>query len=134
MITLWVNKKKEMTPYRDTEMCGFPHSKLTVLLLVLLSKVAFAAGDEDFLSAITDEVDKVDAVTEYLADEQGSTDSKEYLGKKQDFEKLLEERYHGSFIFYKKLPERTQLEIYEDYRRGAEIPKLREKIIDRYIP
>jgi hypothetical protein len=117
-------------------MYWFSLSTLTVVLFGLVSTIAIAAGEDDYLSAISDEVDKVEAVTEYLAKDAGAsdnTDDKEYLGKKQDFEKLLEERYHGSYIFYKKLPERTQLEIYEDYRRGAEIPKLREKIIDRYI-
>jgi hypothetical protein len=93
----------------------------------------YAADEEDYLSQITAEVDKVDAVTEYIAEESGGDDSRAYLEKKTDFERLLEESYHGSYVFYKKLSERAQLEIFDDYRDGQEISVLREKIIDRYM-
>ena len=92
-----------------------------------------AADDTDYLSEITAEVDKVDAVTEYIAEQSGSSDSQAYLENKNGFEKLLEERYHGSYVFYKILPERAQLEIFDDYRQGQEMSALREKIIERYM-
>ena len=46
----------------------------------------YAADEEDYLSQITAEVDKVDAVTEYIAEESGGDDSRAYLEKKNDFE------------------------------------------------
>lgn len=113
-------------------------SKYIALKLFLSAIPAFAvpvhaADEEDYLSQITAEVEKVDAVTEYTANESGSGDSRAYLENKTDFEKLLEENYHGSYVFYRKLPERAQLEIFDDYRDGQEISVLREKIIDRYM-
>jgi hypothetical protein len=107
--------------------------KLILSVIPAFAVPVYAADDEDYLSEITAEVDKVDAVTEYIAEESGSGDSRAYLEKKNDFEKLLEESYHGSYVFYKKLPERAQLEIFDDYRDGQEMSVLREKIIDRYI-
>ena len=107
--------------------------KLFLSVIPAFAVPVYAADEEDYLSEITAEVDKVDAVTEYIANESGSGDSRVYLEKKTDFEKLLEESYHGSYVFYKKLPERAQLEIFDDYRDGQEISVLREKIIDRYM-
>ena len=98
---------------------------------ISLPVTGYAADEDGYLSEISAEVEKIDVENESLDEE---SDSRQNPGDKADFEKLLEERYHGSFVFYNKLPTRTQLEIFEDYRRGAEIPKLREKIIDRYIP
>ena len=52
---------------------------------------------------------------------------------RESFEEMLDSRYHGSFIFYEKLPERMQIEIYQDYVSGVGISELRSKIINRYM-
>jgi hypothetical protein len=107
--------------------------KLFLSVIPAFAVPVFAADDTDYLSEISAEVDKVDAVTEYIAEQSGNSDSQAYLENKNGFEKLLEESYHGSYVFYKKLPERAQLEIFDDYRQGQEMSTLREKIIERYM-
>ena len=114
-------------------MTRYTAFRLILSVIPAFAVPVYAADEEDYLSQITAEVDKVDAVTEYIAEESGGDDSRAYLEKKTDFERLLEESYHGSYVFYKKLPERAQLEIFDDYRDGQEISVLREKIIDRYM-
>ena len=107
--------------------------KLILYVIPAFAVPVYAADEGDYLSQISAEVDKVDAVTEYIAEESGNSDSRAYLDKKSDFEKLLEDSYHGSYVFYRKLPERAQLEIFDDYQQGQEMSVLREKIIDRYM-
>jgi hypothetical protein len=49
------------------------------------------------------------------------------------FERLLKEHYLGTFGFYKRLPERSREEVFEEYRRGADMGQLRREIIDRLL-
>ncbi len=49
------------------------------------------------------------------------------------FEGLLKKHYLGTYRFYKKLPERSREEIFEQYRGGADIGVIRNKIVSRLL-
>ncbi|MCG8037820.1 MAG: hypothetical protein JAZ19_12385, partial [Candidatus Thiodiazotropha taylori] len=49
------------------------------------------------------------------------------------FEEDLKSRYLGSYTFYKKLPRRAREEVYEEYKGGASIDEIRQKIMNRFL-
>ena len=106
------------------------------------------ASDDEFLDAIEVEIEKVgvrhqsaeEAAT--VEDKTASDDPKSSQSpgsqlvdsnERELFEKILDEEYHGSYVFYKKLPERSQEEIVQEYKRGTPFKILRRKIIDRFM-
>lgn len=105
----------------------------------------FASEDDDYLKALTLEEQKVerkslsnDGVADAQSASKGVTavDSGEGFssGLSMDaFEFELQERYTGSAVFYRKLPRRSQEEIYQDYRQGASISEVRKKIMNRFL-
>ncbi|RMG59889.1 MAG: hypothetical protein D6717_00885 [Gammaproteobacteria bacterium] len=48
----------------------------------------------------------------------------------EGFEQQLQSRFYGSYIFYKNLPDRARVEVYNNYRAGATIDELRKLIIE----
>lgn len=128
---------------------------LTVFLLALASVwtgVPVIAAEDDYLSAIEAESKKIDARGidareidgRENVDSPGSTDAGvsgdaeagvagEGVEKRNEFEAILAEKYHGSFIFYRKLPEHSRQEIIEEYQRGTSFVKIRKKIVDRFM-
>ncbi|MBL3529215.1 MAG: hypothetical protein JMN27_16395 [gamma proteobacterium endosymbiont of Lamellibrachia anaximandri] len=106
---------------------------LFFLMLVFVSGLATAEDEDDaFLSAIAEEAKKVeqrgdvDGQSEQAPLEDGGPTQKE-------FEANLKSRYLGSFTFYRKLPGRSQEEIYLDYKSGVSIGEIRKKIMDRFL-
>lgn len=98
----------------------------------LLQSGPILAAEDDFLSAIEAESEKVDARQE--TDKKKTTGSAEVdEASRDEFEKILAEKYQGSFKFYSKLPERSRQEIVQEYERGTSFVKLRKKIIDRFM-
>jgi len=99
------------------------------------------AADDDYLEAIEAETSKLGV----QADEaENKTDGQSPIvdDKANDdalsedrvaFEAVLKDRYHGSFIFYNKLPERSRQEIVQEYKRGTPFVKIRKKIVDRFM-
>ena len=98
----------------------------------LLQTGALTAAEDDFLSAIEAESQKVDSRQE--ADEQKTTSDTQVDAEARDkFETVLAKQYQGSFKFYSKLPERSRQEIVQEYERGTSMVKIRKKIIDRFM-
>ncbi len=90
-----------------------------------------AAAEDDYLKMLEVEAKKVEAP----ASAPASPDA-DGLGAQTDigvFENELKRHYPGTHAFYRKLPRRTQEEIYEEYSQGASIEDIRDKIYDRYL-
>ncbi len=121
------------------------------LVVGMLGWSAFAWSADDYLSELEAEAGKVDAelteseratdleTVEQSAEEQDSQQVLQLL-EKQDlaaqrarFEALLKKHYFGTYGFYRKLPERSRQEVFEEYRRGVSMDKIRKKIVSRLL-
>lgn len=99
---------------------------------------------DDYLSELDAEAKKVEA-HEIGAEEDGNiadvpAAKTSRLGKqdypnasRKAFERQLKEHYLGSYGFYRKLPERSREEVFQEYRQGADMDQLRKKIINRLL-
>lgn len=105
-----------------------------------LSASLFAA--DDYLSQIEAESGKVEAdqaTTGDLVKPSNSADSAAGANNtnnsvgRAEFEQMLDKDYHGSYVFYMKLPQRSKEEIFQEYDKGAPIAVIRKKIIDRFM-
>ncbi|QYZ66837.1 MAG: hypothetical protein OI74_09905 [Gammaproteobacteria bacterium (ex Lamellibrachia satsuma)] len=106
---------------------------LLFLIPLFVSGLATAEDEDDaFLSAIAEEASKV----EQRGDVGGQSEQAPLVEggpTQEEFEANLKSRYLGSFTFYRKLPGRSQEEIYLDYKSGASIGDIRKKIMDRFL-
>lgn len=48
------------------------------------------------------------------------------------FEQYLKQRYQGSYLFYKRLPARSQKEVFHEFENGASIDDVRKTIMERF--
>ncbi len=107
-----------------------PGGRLVVYLLIaaflMLPQVSMAA-DDALLDQLNAEAEKVEATGDEAV---GSAESKADMSA---FEKELEDHYRGSYLFYKKLPRRSQEEIFAEYAEGASIADIRKKIMNRFL-
>lgn len=118
----------------------------SILLSACLAAWSMSAlSADDYLSELDDEAKKVEASG---IDAEPGTDTveapspsvpseparqEEQKASRKAFERQLREHYLGSYGFYKKLPERSREEVFQEYREGADMGKLRKKIIDRLL-
>lgn len=112
---------------------GYQFGLFMAALGLMLSSSQLRA--DDYLSAIEAESGKVEN-SQLDEAEQGvveTTDAGVDAGAREEFEAILAERYHGSYTFYTKLPERSRQEIVQEYQRGASFVVLRKKIVDRFM-
>ena len=100
-----------------------------ILIVAMLFTIPGWASADALLDALEAEAEKVEPTGG--TGEGGILDSDEVA--RESFEEMLDTRYHGSYIFYEKLPDRMQIEIYQDYVSGVGINELRSKIINRYL-
>ncbi len=110
-------------------------SPLLILGGCLLAAWPLAARPaDDYVSALQSEVDKVEA--REIDPEKGDSVAEPapvISADRAAFEALLKKRYFGTYGFYRKLPERSREEIFEDYRQGADIGEIRRKIVSRLL-
>jgi hypothetical protein len=105
-----------------------------VLYMVGLLTQAAAAEEDDYLSEISAEAKKIDAKLSTAGERQQNQDG--LTGKSAAqvaFEEDLKSRYMGSYTFYRKLPRRAREEVYEEYKGGASIDEIRQKIMNRFL-
>ena len=95
------------------------------MLFVSMPFSAAATEEDDYLSAISDEAEKVEQNISVDTNGTGQT--------LREFDAELKSRYRGTYTFYRKLPRRSREEIYQDYRDGASIDEIRKKIMDRFL-
>jgi hypothetical protein len=110
------------------------------MLLCLSASGAGFAADDDYLKALEIESSKLETRNQEGGTEQqdktASTQENNEAAKpdvRDKFEKILDEKYHGSYVFYSKLPERSRQEIVNDYEQGMSFTDVRKKIIDRFL-
>ncbi len=104
-----------------------------------------ASEEDDYLKALSLEVQKVQRKSppnDSVPDAQDTSNKVTAMGSGEGFspdlsmdtfEVELQERYTGSAVFYGKLQRRSQEEVYQEYRRGATISEVREKIMNRFL-
>lgn len=104
-----------------------------VVLCLLVASLP--AADDPYLQLLNEEATKVEARSTDKGSDggEGPADGERPSASRERFEALLEEQHVGTYSFYRKLPERSRQEIFLDYRNGASMDALREKIVDRYL-
>ena len=98
-------------------------------VVVFLSLPLVASG-ETYLDAIQTEAAKLDGGD---TEEPASPAESPSDDPQAAFERELEERYRGSYLFYKKLPAKSQEEVFNEYEGGASIEDVRKKIMSRFL-
>jgi hypothetical protein len=128
----------------------FLSSVLGFLLIVgVLGGSTVARSADDYLSELEAEAGKVDAelvesaratdpgAVEQSVEPGGQGSQSQYKGdlasQRANFESLLRKHYFGTYGFYRKLPERSRQEVFEEYRRGVGMDKIRKKIVSRLL-
>lgn len=96
------------------------------VMLVCLPPIA---GGDSYLDAIELEAGARDG--DDIA-EAGGGDSKSE-DPRAAFELDLERRYRGSYLFYKKLPAKSQEEVFREFEGGASIEDVRKTIMNRFL-
>ncbi len=120
-----------------------------LLITEILGSSTVAWSADDYLSELEAEAGKVDAelteserATDLATIEQTAEQGRPapLLQEKEDlasqrasFESLLKKHYFGTYGFYRKLPERSRQEVFEEYRRGVGMDKIRKKIVSRLL-
>ena len=121
--------------HRDQRLCQL----LVFVLYLSVSGTVFGA-DDDYLKALEAESSKLEPGKL----DAGQGEQNEVAGQQMDsdiemsdvrvkFEQILSEKYHGSYTFYSKLPERSRQEIVKDYQQGKPFVQIRKIIIDRFM-
>jgi hypothetical protein len=101
-------------------------------LLLSVAGSSAVLGADDYLDAISVEADKVGAEPSKAADP--ATDSAdESSNPMQAFEKQLEDRFAGTYLFYKRLPPESREEIFRQFKGGAPIEDVRRTIMSRFL-
>ena len=103
--------------------------------LLVMSATSPLAAQDDYLRALESEATKIApaeevpaqpaAVTQVPAAGAGVT--------REQFESLLQDKYRGTYVFYRQLQPHTQEEIFAEFEGGVPIAELRDKIVDRYL-
>ncbi len=107
---------------------------LGAILLLLVCVTGTCAAEDDYLSTLSREAEKVEADVQPTVTETGEPAAPTESGLNlQAFEEDLKARYKGSYTFYQKLPKRTREEVFLEYRDGASMDEIRKKIMDRFL-
>ena len=100
-----------------------------IFALVLFTCPSWAAED-DYLQSLEMESGKVE---QGVDPEVAAKSRSEMQVQRAAFETLLEEEYRGTYVFYKRLNERSRQEVFLRYAGGASMKEVREMIIDRSL-
>jgi hypothetical protein len=105
---------------------------LSLLSLALIEPATGVAAD-DYLQSIEVEADKVGAEPAVSPDSPISAGTQAPSSPMQAFEKQLEDRFAGTYLFYKRLPPEAKEEIYRQFKGGAPIEDVRRTIMNRFL-
>jgi len=106
---------------------------LTLLSLALIEPATALAGN-DYLQAIAEEANKVGAAPQAASGSPTTTGGTQTTSTPmQAFEKQLEDRFAGTYLFYKRLPPEAREEIFRQYEGGAPIEDVRRTIMSRFL-
>jgi hypothetical protein len=118
------NPAISVTAQRDRAKACAAARRLAPLVLILLSPLLRA--DDAYLDAIRTEADKLDAAS-VVAPARAAAEPA------AGFEQELQARYRGTYLFYKKLPPKSQEEVLLEYQQGASIEDVRKTIMNRFL-
>lgn len=113
--------------------CSFRGFLVLFIPVFVTSFSLVAAEDDDYLSALNQEAQKVDAKEAAVSTSASSANAEQKAVSRVAFEAELKEKYAGSAVFYSKLSPGSQEEIFLEYQDGATIAELRKKIMDRFL-
>lgn len=103
----------------------------TVLVVFALSVAPPTAADA-YTDAIKGEAQKIEGSGAAPATSAGGAAATAADPKVAAFEQDLDKQYHGTFLFYQKLPARSREEIYKAHAGGASIETVRRMVMDRF--
>ncbi|MBV2093098.1 MAG: hypothetical protein KUF72_19630 [Candidatus Thiodiazotropha sp. (ex Ctena orbiculata)] len=123
----------QTTGFGKMNCASLRYPAIFLSMLGLLAQPA-VAQDDDYLSEISAEASKIDSKLPTQGEAESNQDGLADEGAAQvAFEEDLKSRYLGSYTFYKKLPRRAREEVYEEYKGGASIDEIRQKIMNRFL-
>jgi hypothetical protein len=102
----------------------------TVVLAVAFSSPLVA---DSYMDAIKSEAQKIDPTPGAPASVTGPADNRTPDAKVAAFEKELDHQLHGTYLIYKKLPPRSQREVFGAHERGASIEEVRQMVMERFL-
>lgn len=111
-------------------------------LPILMSATSVLVAQDDYLKALESEATKIDAEPERSESVTGAgdvavasaADSTPGSGvTREQFESLMQDKYRGTYVFYRQLQPHTQEEIFSEFEKGVPIAELRDKVVERYL-
>jgi hypothetical protein len=97
------------------------------LIALALLSLPLSPRAADYLDSIQIEAQKLDGEASAEAPAAASD------SPRVEFEHQLEQRYGGTYLFYKKLPGKSQEEVFLEYQAGASIEDVRNTIMNRFL-
>lgn len=86
-----------------------------------------------YMDAIRGEAAKIDAGPTAAATAPKGKDSASQDTNATLFERELDQRYHGTYLFYKQLPGRSREEVLQAHANGATMDEIRKKVMERFL-
>ncbi len=109
---------------------GLKPFTLAVILSGCLSQAAIA--EDDYLSMISSEAQKVDSESSPSAETTAPETVKPTDKKYAAFEQELKDQYKGSYFVYMRLSDASKQSVYQDYTSGSSFDEVRKKILSLY--
>ncbi|MET0089545.1 MAG: hypothetical protein ABW068_05885 [Candidatus Thiodiazotropha sp.] len=109
---------------------GIKPFALVFLLSGSLPQTAIA--EDDYLSLISSEAQKVDLESSPSADSTASDTVQPADDKHLAFEQELKDQYKGSYFVYMRLSDASKQSVYQDYTSGSSFDEVRKKILSLY--
>lgn len=105
---------------------------LTVLLSVQYTATAFA-GDDDYLRALEQEVEKIDAESSSAGADPGTPSVATPDATQALFEQYLRASSSSTFQLYQKLPKHIRTEVFQQHGHAADLSALRGDVIKHLL-
>jgi hypothetical protein len=106
-------------------------SLLVPACLLLVSPILHS--EDAYLDALRLEEERLNDKESADRDEVKSESVASSDDQRAKFENELEASYRGTFLFYKKLPAKSQEEVFRERQQGASIDEVRKTIMNRYL-
>lgn len=111
--------------------CRYLNQILLVLFVLLLTVDVQA---DDYLDSLEAEVGKVENHSfDDSVEPKAEPNAEDEVLLRHEFEQHLSQKNKGSYTLYKKLPERSRQEVYEEFTQGASMSQIRRMIVDRIL-
>lgn len=109
-----------------------PKGSASLLLLLAVTGASAAGSNDDYLQAIEVEADKV-GVEEPATTASRNAGPQTPSSPMRAFERQLQDRFAGTYLFNKRLAPESKEEIYRQLKDGAPIEDVRRTIMNRFL-